>query len=111
MTETLNKLSRTVAYLVQDGGSDWRVGKVHNVETAETLDDTLDWLKFTGLSWAGDGSGFYYSRYPATAEEEKFQSLNKDMTVYFHTIGTPQEEDRLVYARPDQPDWERATRG
>jgi prolyl oligopeptidase len=94
-----------IAYLVQDGGSDWRVGKVHNVETAETLDDTLDWLKFTGLSWAGDGSGFYYSRYPATAEEEKFQSLNKDMTVYFHTIGTPQEEDRLVYARPDQPDW------
>jgi len=94
-----------VAYLVQDGGSDWRVGKVMNVESGEELTDRLDWLKFTGLSWAGDSSGFYYSRYPATKEEEKFQSLNKDMMVYFHELGTPQEQDRIVFARPDQPDW------
>ena len=65
----------------------------------------LEWLKFTALSWAGDGSGFYYSRYPATSEAEKFQSLNKDMTIYFHRIGTPQAEDTVVYARPDHPDW------
>ena len=94
-----------VAYLVQDGGSDWRVGKVLNVDSGETLDDTLEWLKFTSLSWAGDSSGFYYSRYPATAEEEKFQSLNKNMAIYFHRIGTSQDDDELVYARPDQPDW------
>jgi prolyl oligopeptidase len=94
-----------VAYLVQDGGSDWRVGKVMNVESGEALTDQLDWLKFTGLSWAGDSSGFYYSRYPATSEEEKFQSLNKDMTVFFHALGTPQEQDLVVYANPDQPDW------
>jgi len=94
-----------LAYLVQDGGSDWRVGKVMNVESGEDLTDRLDWLKFTGLSWAGDSSGFYYSRYPATSEEEKFQSLNKDMTVFFHALGTPQEQDRVVYANPDQPDW------
>ena len=94
-----------VAYLVQDGGSDWRVGKVMNVETGEVLTDKLDWLKFTTLSWAGDSSGFYYSRFPATKDEEKFQSLNKDMTVYFHELGTLQEQDRVAYARPDQPDW------
>jgi prolyl oligopeptidase len=94
-----------LAYLVQDGGSDWRVGKVMNVESGEELTDRLDWLKFTGLSWAGDSSGFYYSRYPATSEEEKFQSLNKDMTVFFHALGTAQEQDRVVYATPDQPDW------
>jgi prolyl oligopeptidase len=94
-----------VAYLVQDGGSDWRVGKVMNVESGEELTDQLDWLKFTNLSWAGDNSGFYYSRYPATSEEEKFQSLNKDMTIIFHTLGTAQEQDRVVYANPDQPDW------
>jgi prolyl oligopeptidase len=94
-----------LAYLVQDGGSDWRVGKVLNVETGETLDDTLEWLKFTSLSWAGDGSGFYYSRYPATTEEDKFQSLNRNMAIYFHRIGTSQDDDELVYARPDQPDW------
>jgi prolyl oligopeptidase len=94
-----------VAYLVQDGGSDWRLAKIINTGTGEVLEDQLDWLKFTGLSWAGDGSGFYYSRYPATSEDEKFQSLNKNMTVFFHQLGTSQDQDRVVYARPDFPDW------
>jgi prolyl oligopeptidase len=94
-----------LAYLIQDGGSDWRVGKVINADTGELLEDQLDWLKFTNLSWAGDGSGFYYSRYPETKEEEKFQSLNKNMTVFFHKLGTAQEQDVVVYARPDFPDW------
>ncbi len=94
-----------VAYLVQDGGSDWRIGEVLNVETGEKLGDRLEWLKFTALSWAGDSSGFYYSRYPATSAAEKFQSLNKDMKVWFHRVGTSQAEDELVYAVPEQPDW------
>jgi len=94
-----------IAYLVQDGGSDWREARVLDVVSGETLDDRLEWLKFTGLSWAGDGSGFYYSRYPATSEEEKFQTLNKNMTIYFHKLGTSQGEDQVVYALPEQPDW------
>jgi len=94
-----------VAYLVQDGGSDWRVGEVLNVASGEKLDDRLEWLKFTDLSWSGDSSGFYYSRYPATSDEEKFQSLNKDMKIWFHRIGTSQEDDELVYETPEHPDW------
>ncbi|MGI9261709.1 MAG: prolyl oligopeptidase family serine peptidase, partial [Woeseiaceae bacterium] len=94
-----------VAYLVQDGGSDWRVGEVLNIESGEKLDDRLEWLKFTGLSWAGDGSGFYYSRYPATSEEEKFQSLNTNMKIYFHRVGTSQDEDEMVFATPENPEW------
>jgi prolyl oligopeptidase len=94
-----------VAYMVQDGGSDWRVARVLDVESREVLPDRLEWLKFTVLSWAGDGSGFYYSRYPATAEEDKFQSLNNNMKVYFHRIGSSQDTDEVVYERPDQPNW------
>lgn len=94
-----------VAYLIQDGGSDWRAARVLDVSASADLDERLEWLKFTSLSWAGDGSGFYYSRYPATSDEEKFQSLNKNMTIYFHALGTPQSDDRLVYATPEHPDW------
>jgi len=94
-----------IAYTIQDGGSDWREAKVMNVETGAVLDDHLEWLKFTGLSWTADGSAFYYSRYPATAAEEKYQSLNKNMKVYLHRIGTSQDEDEVVYERPDNPDW------
>jgi len=96
---------RYFAYLVQDGGSDWREGKVLDVQTGEILDDHLEWMKFTNISWAGDSSGFYYARFPATAEEEKFQSLNKNQAVHFHQLGKPQEEDEVVYSRPDNPDW------
>lgn len=94
-----------LAYLIQDGGSDWREARVVDVTSGEVLEDHLEWLKFTGLSWAGDSSGFYYSRYPATTAAEKFQSLNKNRTVYFHQLGTPQSDDEVVYARPDYPDW------
>lgn len=96
---------RHVAYLVQDGGSDWRTARVIDVATGEILDAQLEWLKFTGLSWASDGSGFYYSRYPETSEDEKFQALNMNQAVYFHRLGTDQSEDELVYARPDNPEW------
>ena len=94
-----------LAYTIQDGGSDWREARVINVESGEVLEDHLEWLKFTGLSWVADGAGFYYSRYPATSAEDKYQSLNKNMTVYFHRLGTSQDEDEVIYARPEHPDW------
>lgn len=93
-----------LAYGIQDGGSDWRTVKVMDVATGETLADTVEWVKFSDLSWAKDGSGFYYSRFPSTGEGETFQALNTDHTVYFHKLGTTQAEDELVYATPDQPE-------
>lgn len=92
------------AYLVQDRGSDWRTARVLDIESGEVLQDKLEWLKFTGLSWAADGSGFYYSRFPEKSSEEKFQSLNKNHAVYFHRIGDAQKEDVLAFATPDHPD-------
>ncbi len=96
---------RYLAYMIQDGGSDWRTARVMDLETGELLPETLEWLKFTGLVWRADGSGFYYSRYPQPEEGAEFQSLNKNQAVYFHRVGTPQSEDALVYARPDNPEW------
>ena len=93
-----------VAYLVQDGGSDWRTAKVLDVKTGAVLPDAIEWVKFSGLSWAKDGSGFFYSRYPAPEEGEAFQSLNHNQKVYFHRLGETQERDRVVYERPQNPD-------
>ena len=94
-----------MAYLIQDGGSDWRKARVIEIASGTVLDDELDWLKFTGLAWMKDGSGFFYSRYPATEDEEKFQSLNVNQAVYFHRLGTSQDKDTLVYERPENPEW------
>ena len=94
---------RLVAYMVQDGGSDWRTLKVLDTSTGKETGDTIEWVKFSDLSWAADGSGFFYSRFPAPAEGQAFQQLNERQAVYFHKLGTPQSADRLAYATPDRP--------
>jgi prolyl oligopeptidase len=97
---------RLLAYAIQDGGTDWRTVRVLDVATGTVLGDELKWLKFGGgVDWAKDGSGFYYSRFPEPAPGQTYQSLNKDQSVYFHKLGTPQSEDRLVFATPDHPDY------
>jgi prolyl oligopeptidase len=90
-------------YSVQDGGTDWRIVRVLDVATGKDVSDEVRWVKFSNLAWAKDGSGFFYSRFPEPAEGAKFQSLNKDHTVYFHRLGTAQSADRLIHATPDRP--------
>lgn len=91
-------------YGIQDGGSDWRTAKVLDVATGKMLEDTVDWIKFSGLEWAKDGSGFYYSRFPVTKKGETFQALNTNQKVYFHTLGTPQSDDVVMFETPDSPE-------
>lgn len=96
---------RWMAYGTSSGGSDWQEFRIRDVETGQDLDDHIKWVKFSGASWAADGSGFYYSRYPEPSEEEKLTAANRNQQLYFHRRGTSQDEDVLVYERPDQPDW------
>ena len=94
-----------LAYGISRSGSDWRTFYVRDVATGTDMADTLNWIKFSGVSWGPEDEGFYYSRYPEPKEGEKYESQNKNMKVYYHRLGTDQQEDRLVYERPDQPDW------
>ncbi|MEC9094493.1 MAG: prolyl oligopeptidase family serine peptidase [Planctomycetota bacterium] len=94
-----------MAYAIQDGGSDWRTWKIMNVETREILEDELNWVKFSGVSWGADSKGFFYGRYDEPESDAKFQGLNKNMKVFYHRVGSLQSEDKLVLATPDHPDW------
>ena len=78
---------------------------MREVGTRADLPETLKWSKFSGAAWAGDGSGFYYCRYPKPVAGEIYQGANFNQRICFHLLNTPQEADRLVYERPDQPDW------
>jgi prolyl oligopeptidase len=100
-----NEAATQAAYAVSDGGSDWRTIRVMDVATGETLDDTLEWVKFSGVSWAKDGSGFYYSRYDVPENPDDMEAVNEFQKLFFHTIGTDQSEDTLIYERTDQPRW------
>ncbi|MDB5668734.1 MAG: family peptidase [Alphaproteobacteria bacterium] len=98
-----SKDGRFVAYGVQEGGTDWRVIRVLDAATGRVLDDEVRWAKFTGIEWAKDGSGFFYSRFPEPTAAQQFQSTNENHAIYFHRIGTAQAQDRLVFAQPDRP--------
>jgi prolyl oligopeptidase len=94
-----------MAYSVSASGSDWLEWRVRDVATGKDRADVLKWSKFSGAAWLKDGSGFFYSRYDAPKEGEAYTGVNKFPKVYFHTVGTAQEADTLVYERKDQPDW------
>ena len=94
-----------VAYAVQDAGSDWRTWKVRNVATGKDLGDSLSYLKFTGVAWDPAAQGFFYAKYPDPDPDSEFQSLNTEMKVMYHRLGTEQAEDVVVYYRPDHPEW------
>ncbi len=94
---------RRLAYAVQDGGSDWRTMRFLDVATGEALPDELHWVKFSGIAWAGNGSGVFYSRFPEPRAGQEHQAANHDHAVYFHRLGTPQEQDFLVHATTDRP--------
>lgn len=91
-----------VAYSRQDAGSDWQKFYVMEVATKKQLDDELEWVKFSGASWKGDG--FFYSRYPAPKPGEEFSGDNKNHSIYFHKLGDDQFKDQLVYEDRDNPD-------
>jgi prolyl oligopeptidase len=94
---------KRLLYSVQEGGTDWRIVRALDVDSGKMLPDEVKWVKFSALDWAKDGSGFFYSRFPEPKAAQQFQSLNENHSVYFHRLGTPQSQDRLVYARPDRP--------
>lgn len=94
---------KRVAYAVQDGGTDWRTIRVLDVNTGKVLDDQVKWARFTSIAWTKDGSGFFYARYPEPKQGSESQASVANHAIYFHAIGTPQAQDRLVYATPEQP--------
>lgn len=98
--------AKLIAYGTAQSGSDWNTWKVLDVATGKTLTDELKWVKFSGTSWSKDGKGFYYSRFPEPEMKDgQFLSLNVDQKLYYHKIGTPQSEDKLIYERKDNPTW------
>ena len=97
---------RYMNYATSAAGSDWRVLRVRDTRTGEDLPaDVLHWTKFGGGSWNAEGSGFYYARLPQPEAGAELTAATGTPRIYYHSLGTAQEEDVLVYERPDHPDW------
>ena len=92
---------RWMAYAISRSGSDWQEFYVIDLKTGELTSDHIEWAKFSGAAWKGDG--FYYSSYDRPTEGKEFSNVNEGMKIYYHKMGTPQSEDVLFYQNPTQP--------
>ena len=91
-----------MAYVISRSGSDWEEIFVMDVESGQLLEDHIEWAKFTGASWRGDG--FYYSAYDAPqGDGHEYSGKNEVHKIYYHKIGTPQSEDELYFSNPAEP--------
>ena len=96
--------AKFIAYSISDGGSDWRSWKVMEINSKRQLEDTILWSKFSGAVWENDNSGFYYQKYDEPKGEALLE-VNEAPQLYFHSIGTKQAEDKLIYQNLDKPRW------
>ncbi len=99
---------KVAAYAIAAAGSDWNEIRVRSVDTGEDTTDRVQWVKFSGIAWTRDNRGFFYSRYPAPVVEEgtgKTFSKLEHQRLYYHRVGTPQSEDRLIHEVANEPQW------
>lgn len=93
--------NKYIAFTVSGAGSDWQEIRVKEIETGKELSDKINWVKFSGISW--EGNGFFYSRYDEPKKGVEFSNKNEFHKAYFHKLGDLQEKDVLVYVDNEHP--------
>lgn len=92
---------KLMAYGTAVSGSDWEEWHVRDVDSGKDLPDLIKWVKFSGASWTKDNQGFFYSRYDEPKADTALRDTNYFQKLYYHRLGTPQSDDKLIYERPD----------
>jgi len=94
-----------LAYATSASGSDWQTWRVRDIATGEDLDDVVDWAKSDSVAWRKDKSGFYYMAPEAPEAGSEYLAANSFRRILFHRIGSQQQDDEIVFARADHPQW------
>jgi prolyl oligopeptidase len=96
-----------LAYALSSRGSGWRRVRVRDARTAEDTGDELEGLRDSRVAWTRDERGFFYTRTdtPRASSATAFVSLAPDgrQRVFYHRIGKPQSDDRLMYENSERP--------
>jgi prolyl oligopeptidase len=93
--------NRYMAVSINEAGSDWGRIEIFDIATKTRMPDRLEWIKFSGATWYKDG--FFYNRYPAPEKGKELSGNNEYHMVYYHKLGTKQEDDQLVYRDNERP--------
>ncbi|MCI5053181.1 MAG: prolyl oligopeptidase family serine peptidase [Simkaniaceae bacterium] len=88
--------NKYLAYTQSEKGSDWNEIRIIDLKSGKPLDDVLKNVKFSTIAWKANG--FYYCAYDnSQGKTDDFQK------VYYHKVGSPQKNDKLIYQDKDEP--------
>ena len=94
--------SRYVAVSISQSGTEDGTVHVYEVRSGKALQDVIPRVNGGtaggSVTWNGDGSGFYYTRYPSSGERPT-ADLGFYQQIYFHKLGTPVTQDRYALGK------------
>ena len=101
-TTSVSDDGKYLGYSISKAGSDGEEVFIRDIETGKDLGDNLKWVKFSEIAWYQNG--FYYSRYPEPTKGSEKSGVNSNCKIYYHEVGTKQEQDKLIYEDKANPE-------
>jgi prolyl oligopeptidase len=98
-TTAVSEDGTLLAYAVSRSGSDRQEIKIRTIDSGQDYEETLQWCRFTSVAWKHNNTGFFYNRFPDPNTVSVEDQTNYSR-VYWHKLGTPQSQDKLIYERP-----------
>jgi prolyl oligopeptidase len=95
---------RLLAYGLSENGSEQSVLHVLEVDTDSTLPDRIPHTRAADLAWLPDGTGFYYTRYPAAGDVPSGEE-HYHRAVHFHRLGTDPASDPQIFKPAEKEHW------
>ncbi len=95
---------RLLAYGLSENGSEQSLLHVLEVDSGAPLPDRIPRTRAADLAWLPDGSGFYYTRYPASGEVPEGEE-HYHRSVFFHRLGAEAAGDRLIFRPAEKEHW------
>ncbi len=89
---------RLLAYGLSENGSEQSVLHLLETDTGRHLPERIPRTRSADLAWLPDGSGFYYTRYPAPGDVPKGEE-HYHRAVFFHALGADPARIRWCTSR------------
>ena len=91
-----------LAYGTSRHGDEWSTLQVIGVETGDMHPDSIERTRYSSLAWLPDGSGFFYTRYPAPGAVPPGQE-HYNSHAYLHHLDDDPAKDRKVFGEGRDP--------
>lgn len=87
---------RLVAYGLSSNGDEESTLAILDVDSGQSLADSIERTRFCSLAWLPDSRGFYYTRYPLPGSVPEGEE-HYHRKVFFHLLGDDPAADALVF--------------